>query len=252
MQRILWADDEIEMLQAHILFLREKGYEVETVTNGNDALYQVANNEYDIVLLDETMPGKDGLTTLNEIKDLKPQLPVIMITKNEEESLMEEAIGKRIDGYLTKPVNPSQILMACKKILDRKEIITEKRSEQYARELAELSLSLSENLEMDEWINLAVKMARMDMDLDNTHEQDYRHILYDQRREVNVLFGKYIERHYPQWMRDKERQNRPVLSVDVVTNYIIPRLKQNKKVVFIVIDCLRMDQWFTLEPFFYD
>ncbi|HID40474.1 MAG TPA: response regulator [Calditrichaeota bacterium] len=252
MQRILWVDDEIEMLQAHVIFLQEKGYEVDTVTNGNDAVYQVANNEYDIVLLDETMPGKDGLTTLNEIKDMKPQLPVIMITKNEEESLMEEAIGKRIDDYLTKPVNPSQILMACKKTLDRQEIITEKRSEQYARELAELALSLSDNLKQEEWINLAVKMSRMDMDLDNTHEPNYRQILYDQRREVNVLFGKYIERQYPLWLQDNKMQNRPTLSVDIVANYVIPQLKSNKKVVFIVIDCLRMDQWFTLEPFFYD
>ena len=161
MQKILWADDEIEILQAHVLFLREKGYEVVTVTNGDDAVYQVMNNQYDIVLVDEMMSGKDGLTTLNEIKDYSPQLPVIMITKNEEESLMEEAIGQRIDDYLTKPVNPSQILMACRKLLDKKDIITEKRSQQYAQELAQFATSLMNPLSINDWIEHTIKFFRI-------------------------------------------------------------------------------------------
>jgi DNA-binding response OmpR family regulator len=182
MQKILWADDEIEMLQPHVLFLREKGYDVFTVTNGDDAVYQVKHNEYDIVLLDEMMSGKDGLTTLNEIKDFSPQIPVIMITKNEEESLLEDAIGRRIDDYLTKPVNPSQILMACRKILDRKDIITEKRSQQYAVELSQLSASLMNPLDFKDWVDHAVKFFRMDMDLDTSTDADYRQILYDHRK----------------------------------------------------------------------
>ncbi|MBN2424267.1 MAG: response regulator [Calditrichaceae bacterium] len=251
MQKILWADDEIEILQAHVLFLREKGYIVKTVTNGDDAVYEVKHNDYDMILLDEMMPGKDGLTTLNEIKDLAPQLPVIMITKSEEESLMEDAIGKRIDDYLTKPVNPSQILMACKKILNSKNIISEKRSQAYTNEIARISMSLMDMSGHEDWIDLAIKISRMDMDIDDTSD-NFREILYNQRREVNVEFGKYIEKKYEVWVNNMRNKDRPLFSVDVIPNYIIPRLKSGKQVVFIVIDCLRMDQWFTLEPYFYD
>lgn len=252
MKKILWADDEIDMLQAHVLFLREKGYEVVTVTNGDDAIFQVKGSDYDIVLLDEMMSGKDGLTTLNEIKDIFPHLPVIMITKNEEESLMEDAIGKRIDDYLTKPVNPSQILMACKKILDKRDIIVEKRSRQYAAELSQLSLSLMNPLKADEWIERAMKIFHMDMDLDVSADEDYRQILYDQRKEMNVEFGKYVERNYADWVQKKNNGDSPIFSVDIIPKYIIPQLKQDRKVVFVIIDCLRSDQWLTLEPFFYD
>jgi CheY-like chemotaxis protein len=252
MQKILWADDEIEMLQPHVLFLREKGYDVFTVTNGDDAVYQVKHNEYDIVLLDEMMSGKDGLTTLNEIKDFSPQIPVIMITKNEEESLLEDAIGRRIDDYLTKPVNPSQILMACRKILDRKDIITEKRSQQYAVELSQLSASLMNPLDFKDWVDHAVKFFRMDMDLDTSTDADYRQILYDHRKEMNVEFGKFIERNYASWVKEKDPENRPVFSTDIVKRYAIPELQKNRQVVFVVIDCLRTDQWLTLEPYFYD
>ncbi len=251
MQKILWADDEVELLQAHILFLREKGYDVKTVTNGDDAVYEVSRNDFDIVLLDEMMPGKDGLATLNEIKDLTPQLPVIMITKNEEESVMEEAIGKRIDDYLTKPVNPSQILLACKKILDRKDIITEKRSQSYTSEVSQISFSLMNMSGHSDWIEMANKIFRMDLDLDEGSD-DFREVLYDQRREVNIEFGKYIEKNYAQWVQNMDNPTRPRLSVDIVPDYVIPKLKTNKQVVFIVIDCLRNDQWLILEPYFYE
>jgi len=252
MQKILWADDEIDLLQAHVLFLQKKGYEVDTVTNGDDALEKVKVKEYDIVLLDEMMSGMDGLSTLNEIKNIQPHLPVIMITKNEEESLMEEAIGQRIDDYLTKPVNPSQILMAIKKILDRKDIITEKRSSQYARELAQISTALMNITRPEEWVDLTLKIFNMDIELDTTEDQSFRQVLYDQRNEVNVEFGKYIERHYKNWVQENNPGKRPLLSVDIVKNYMLPRLKENRPVVFLVIDCLRLDQWLTLEPFLND
>ncbi len=252
MPRILWVDDEIELLQAHILFLQDKGYQVVTATNGDDAIFQVKHQDFDLVLIDEMMPGKDGLTTLNEIKDLFPYLPVIMITKNEEESLMEEAIGQRIDDYLTKPVNPSQILMACKKILDRKNIIEEKRSVQYANELNQLSLSLMNPLSSNEWIDLALKLFRMDMELDTIFDQNFRTILNDHRREANNEFGKFVEKNYAHWVHTKEASQRPVFSTDIVSNYLIPRLKEGRQVVFLVIDCLRLDQWLSLEPYFSD
>ena len=252
MHKILWADDEIELLQAHILFLRKKEYEVDTVTNGDDAIFKVRNKNYDIVLLDEMMSGKDGLTTLNEIKDLFPQLPVIMITKSEEESLMEDAIGKRIDDYLTKPVNPSQILLACKKILDKKEIITEKRSASFAGELSKISLSLMNSLDHKQWIEQALKIFQMDIDLDSEDEEDFRKILYDQRREMNVEFGKFVGKKYGKWVNENDRNARPRFSTDIVSDYVIPNLKQGNQSVFMVIDCLRLDQWFVLEEMFYD
>lgn len=252
MQRILWADDEIELLEAHVLFLRKKDYEVDTVTNGDDALYQVKNKSYDIVLLDEMMSGKDGLSTLNEIKDLYPQLPVIMITKSEEESLMEDAIGQRIDDYLTKPVNPSQILLACKKILDKKEIITEKLSERFAQDLTALSVALMNGLNHQQWIEQALKIFQMDIGLDDQNEEEFRQVLSDQRHEMNVEFGKYIGRNYEKWLHHTDKKDRPQFSTDIIANRVIPNLKQNKQTVFMVIDCLRLDQWFVLEEFFYD
>ncbi len=250
MQRILWADDEIEVLQAHVLFLESKGYEVITVTNGDDAVAKINEAPYDIVLLDEMMPGKDGIDTLNEIKDSHPQTPVIMITKNEEESLMEEAIGKRIDDYLTKPVNPSQILMACKKILDKKNIINEKRSQEYAVEISRLSISLMNMNTTQDWIEQAVKIFRMDMELDASTDTDFRQILYDQRKESNKEFCKFVEKNYPLWLAD--RQNSPTLCTDIVPKYIIPHIQKNEKTILVIIDCMRVDQWFMLEPFFYE
>ncbi len=252
MAHILWVDDEIERLQAHILFLQEKGYQVSTATNGEDALYKVKHQDFDLVLIDEMMPGKDGLTTLNEIKDIYPYLPVIMITKNEEESLMEEAIGQRIDDYLTKPVNPSQILMACKKILERKNIIEEHRTQVLSNQMSQLSLALMQPLSTQDWIDLALKMFKLDIDLDGLLDQNLRAILYDHRREMNTEFGKFIEKNYTNWVHNDKHPNRPTFSTDIIKKYILPHLKKGEKIVFIVIDCLRLDQWLTLEPYFSD
>ena len=248
-KQILWADDEIDLLQPHIMFLQSKGYDVDTVTNGDDAIAKVSENNYHIVLLDEMMTGKDGLETLQQIKASSPQTPVIMITKSEEESLMEDAIGQKIDDYLTKPVNPSQILMACKKILDSQEIANEKRSIQYARELQQISTLLLNPLTEDEWIDLNLKLCNLDVELDTLANPAFREILYDHRRECNVEFGKFIEKKYKNWVWD--RRESPLLSVDIVKNYLIPELKKGSKIVFIVIDCMRLDQWLTLETYFY-
>jgi CheY-like chemotaxis protein len=248
-KQILWADDEIDLLQPHIMFLQSKGYIVDTVTNGDDAIAKVSENNYNLILLDEMMTGKDGLETLQLIKSSHPQTPVIMITKSEEESLMEDAIGQKIDDYLTKPVNPSQILMACKKILDSKEIASEKRSVQYAQEFQQISTQLLNPLSEDEWIALNLKLCNLDVELDTLAEPTFREILYDHRRECNVEFGKYIEKKYKSWVGN--RQESPHLSVDIVKNYLIPELRKGSKVVFLVIDCMRLDQWLTLETYFY-
>ena len=249
-KRILWADDEIDMLEPHVMYLRSKGYEVDTVTNGDDAVAKVSNSSYDVVLLDEMMTGMDGLAALEEIKSFSPQTPVIMITKSEEESLMEDAIGQKIDDYLTKPVNPSQILIACKKILDSKSITTEKRSKRYVDDLRELSGRLLEPLDPSDWIDLNLKLFNLDLELDSSSEPEFRQMLYDQRRESNVEFGKFIERNYPGWIH--QGQDAPVLSTDLIRKYVIPELKRGRKIIFMVIDCLRLDQWLTLESYFYD
>ncbi len=249
-KKILWADDEIDLLQPHVLFLESKGYEVDTVTNGDDAISRVSEKSYHIVLLDEMMSGKDGLATLEEIKTISPHLPVIMITKSEEESLMEDAIGQKIDDYLTKPVNPSQILMACKKILDTKTITTEKLSRKYVEELQQLSSHLLNPLDYNDWIDLTIKLCDLDLELDSVTEPEFKQMLSDQRRECNIEFGKYIERKYSNWIW--QREDAPTLSVDLIKKYVMPHIKKGEKIVFLVIDCLRLDQWFTLEPFFYD
>ena len=248
-KQILWADDEIDLLEPHILFLQSKGYDVDTVTNGDDAISRVSEKIYHIVLLDEMMSGKDGLATLQQIKQMSPQTPVIMITKSEEESLMEDAIGQKIDDYLTKPVNPSQILSACKKILDSREITSEKRSRQYAQEFQQISTRLLSPLSQQEWIDLNLRLCHLDVELDSLTEPEFREILYDHRRECNVEFGKFVEKNYKTWINDRGQS--PMLSVDLVEKRILPELKRGKKIVFMVIDCLRLDQWQTLEPFFY-
>ncbi len=249
-QRILWADDEIDLLRPHLLFLQSKGYNIDTVTNGDDAISKVAENFYDIVLLDEMMTGKDGLETLNEIKSLQPQIPVIMITKSEEESLMEEAIGQKIDDYLTKPVNPSQILSACKKLLDRKNITIERKSRQYADEINQISTILMNPLDHQQWIDLYLKLTNWDIELDEVEESQFREILNDQKRECNVQFGKYVEKNYSDWVWGKSPA--PTLSPDLIKKYVIPELKAGKKIIFLIIDCLRLDQWSVLEPHFYN
>ncbi|UCF63675.1 MAG: response regulator [bacterium] len=247
---ILWVDDEIEFLQPHILFLREKNYTVETATNADDAVVIIKKKNIDLVLLDEMMPGKDGLVALGEIKNLKPGLPVIMITKNEEESLMEDAIGSKVDDYLTKPVNPSQILMACKKFLESRDISQRRMTESYSKRMQEISLKLMQPLDFRDWIDIYLKLTDWDLELRGIEEQHMREVIYDQRKECNVEFGKYIEKTYLDWIHDQKE--RPRLSVDIVKDFVYPEMAQGKKVVFMVIDCLRLDQWLTLEPFFYE
>ena len=248
--RILWVDDEVEFLQPHILFLQEKGYEVETATNAEDGLQMIDQSPFDLVLLDETMPGLDGLTALGEIKKKKPGLPVIMITKNEAESLMEDAIGAQINDYLTKPVNPSQILLAAKKILEARNISQKKLTRDYTQELNKINVQLMGNVSPNDWIDIFRKLCTWDVELDSVQDRDLREILYDQRRECNVEFGKYVERYYQSWVADPPEE-RPTLSSDIVKQYIYPELSKGKKVVMIIIDCMRLDQWLTLERFFY-
>lgn len=245
--RILWVDDQIELLKSHVLFLKSKGYEVTTASNGNDALDLVRENDYHIVLLDEMMPGMDGLETLDKIKEINSNLPAIMITKNEEESLMEKAIGSKISDYLTKPVNPSQILMACKKILDKTRISGEHVSRNYMEEFHKISSRLYEDLEMNDWIDIYTKLAKWDLEFDEHPDLGLKETLEDQTRDCNIEFSKYVELNYKKWLTE-DSHLRPILSPDVMKHFVTPRLRNNEKVLFIVIDCMRLDQWFTIEP----
>lgn len=249
--KILWVDDEIELLKSHVLFLRSKGFDVDTVTNGRDAVNKISQGNYDLVLVDEMMPGMSGLETIENIKDENSGLPIVMITKNEEESLMEKAIGRKISDYLTKPVNPSQILMACKKILEQEKISSEHISRSYMKEFREISGRLYGDMDYKDWIDIYSKLAEYEVEFDDHPDLGMKEMLQEQIRNCNVEFGKFIENNYQKWL-EEDIHFRPQLSNDLMSQYILPSLKKNQKVLFIVIDCMRLDQWLTFSPLLYD
>jgi CheY-like chemotaxis protein len=244
-KKILWVDDEIDQLKSQIIFLEEKGYKITPVSNGDDAVKQVEKKTYDLILLDEMMPGKDGLTTLEEIKELNPHVPVIMITKSEEEDLMEQAIGKKIDDYLTKPVNPSQILSAVKKILEAKKIREDHLSKEYLKDFRGISNLLNTQMGWQDWVEIHKTLSEWDLEVENLKDSGLKQTHLDQRKECNLQFGKYIENEYLGWLESKDS---PPLSTDVFKNYLFPVLSQGKSLFFIVIDCMRLDQWLMIEP----
>ena len=244
---ILWVDDEIDLLKPHILYLEERGYTVEKVTNGRDALSATESENFDLVLLDQVMPGMDGISTLREMKEKSPHIPVIMITKNEEEWLMDEAISEKTAGYLTKPVNPSQIFLACKKILEEEKILEEKTASAYLEEFQAIESSLTTASEMDDWWNLYSRLAGWQIELDSRKELGLNDTLDDQLRSANKGFVKYVTDNYRNWIHS-ERDNRPLLSVDVVPDKIISLLNKNEKILFVVVDCFRFDQALGILP----
>jgi DNA-binding response OmpR family regulator len=244
---ILWVDDEIDLLKSNIMFLKQKGYIVYEATNGDDAIHFIKENDIDLVFMDEMMPGKGGLETLVELKDIKPNLPVVMVTKNETESLMEDAIGNKISDYLIKPVNPKQVLLVCKKFLEGKKLKGDRVSRDYIQEFNQISVSLMNDLSWDEWVNIHVKMTNWEIELDEHPELGLKQTAIDQRRECNVEFSKFVEKNYRDWVSKEE--NKPVLSNQLVDKYVIPELNGNKSVFFIVVDCMRLDQWMMMERY---
>src|SRR5262245_12769543 len=244
-RRILWADDEIDLLRPHIKFLEQKGFAVTAVPSGEDALRELATSRYDVVLLDEMMPGQGGLATLGVMESRDLTVPVILVTKSEEESLMNEAIGQRITDYLIKPVNPSQVFLACKRVFESQKIQDTQRARDYVSEMqAWQSLDLR-RLDWEGWTSLAVDVARWDVRFDTAHEEGLEQAHVDFRRSLNIDFGRFIEENYPKWVHGAA--NRPLLSTDVVRHAVAPLLKSGRRTLFIVIDCMRLDQWFTLE-----
>ena len=244
-KKILWVDDEIDLLRSHILFLEDRGYSVSSSNNSLDALELVRNDSFDLVLLDEMMPGKDGLTLLGEIKDLHPALPVIMITKSEEETLMDNAIGKRIDDYLTKPVNPSQILSACKKLLDRQRIRHSQDTQDYVIQAQSIRNLIAGPTTWQDWFEINEKLVRWDLELDQAEDTGLMQSHLGQRQECNTEFVKFVERSYLDWINNDDG---PLLSTDVLSSFVAPELRDGRKVFFIVLDSMRLDQWATFEP----
>jgi CheY-like chemotaxis protein len=247
-KRILWVDDEIELLKSHVLFLQGKGYEVATATNGDDALSLVRDNKFDIMLLDESMPGRGGLETLVEIKESDPSLPVVMITKNEEERLMDNAIGMKIDEYLLKPVSPLQIYSACRRILDASRIQEQRFSPDYIREFNEIGAAMQEDT-WEAWLRIHRRLCAWDHEFDTFRQTGLESTHEDQRLKCAQQFGRFVENHYRNWVASEKR---PAMSVDVFPRFIAPHLQNGEKVFFILIDCVRLDQWMVIEEFLTD
>lgn len=249
--KILWADDEIDLLKPHILFLGEKGYKVLSTQSGDDALDILDAERVDIVLLDENMPGLSGLETLEKIKNKFPSLPVIMITKSEEEYIMEEAIGSKISDYLIKPVNPKQILLSLKKNLDTSRLQSEKATSKYQQEFRQIGMMLGDNLDAEEWTDLYKKLVYWELELEKSKESGMDEVFSMQKTEANAQFGKFIERNYIDWLEHPE--DAPTMSHNLFKKYVIPELKEGKETVFfIVLDNLRYDQWKIIRPLLTD
>jgi CheY-like chemotaxis protein len=249
MQRytILWADDEIDLLKPHILFLQQRGYDITPVNNGSDAVELAEGRAFDIVFLDEHMPGMSGLEALTQIKSNKPNLPIVMITKNEEERIMEDAIGGKIDDYLIKPINPSQILLSIKKILDNKRLVMEKTNSNYQQEFRKISMAFLDDMNHEQWTELYKKLVFWDLQMDEADNRDMAEVLDSQKVEANLNFCRFIKRNYESWLNNPNI-DKPMLSHQLMKKKVLPELSNTVPCFLILIDNLRFDQWKTIEP----
>ncbi|TVR77767.1 MAG: PglZ domain-containing protein [Chitinophagaceae bacterium] len=244
--KILWADDEIDLLKPQILFLEQKGYQVQGINNGSDAIEICKEGKVDVVLLDESMPGLSGLETLAEIKKIKPSLPVVMITKNEAEDLMEDAIGNQIADYLIKPVNPNQILLTLKKLIDNKRLVSAKTNMAYQQEFQKIFMKIQDNPNADEWIDIYKQLIYWELELDKTQSDEMQEVLSMQKQEANVEFGKFIIGNYKKWMQSED--SAPMLSHNLFKKHLLPVLSDDMPTYVILIDNLRYDQWKVIQP----
>lgn len=239
MYKILWVDDEIDLLKPYTLYLKNKGYEVDTATNGQDAIELCEKEIYDIVFLDENMPGLSGLETLSKIKEIRPNIPIVMITKSEEENIMDMAIGNKIADYLIKPVNPSQILMTLKKHIHKRDIINTQTTTSYRQEFMQIGSQLNNTVTYEDWYDLYKKLVYWDFKLTET-DNELRDLLQSQKSEANAFFAKYVKNNYLDWINNPDE--RPLLSTDIFKKRIFPLLDKKEKIFFIVIDNFRYDQ----------
>ncbi|MCG8329958.1 MAG: PglZ domain-containing protein [Chitinophagales bacterium] len=243
---ILWADDEIDLLKPQLMFLEKKGYDVITVTNGYDALEECTDNgDIDIVFLDESMPGITGLETLSKIKEVKPNIPIVMITKNEAENVMEEAIGAQITDYLIKPVNPNQILLTLKKIVDNKRLVREKTTSDYQQEFRQIFMEINSGLDYEEWVDVYRKIINWELKIDASNSEGMSDILSSQKSEANNAFSKYVAKNYLKWI---DKGDGPVMSNNLLRSKVFTQLDHDVPSVLVLLDNLRYDQWKILEP----
>ena len=245
--KILWADDEIDLLKPQILFLESKGYDVEGVTNAYDAIEKIGENDYSIIFLDEQMPGISGIEALSEIKKKKPHLPIVMITKSEEENLMDDAIGSKISDYLIKPVNPNQVWLSVKKILDNKRLVTEKSTMAYQQEFRNIGMMLGDNLSYQEWIDIYQQLVYWELELQGSEDPGISEILSMQVNEANTNFSKFIIKNYSDLLAMANEGNL-TMSHNLMKKEVFPALEGGKPIFFILIDNLRLDQWRTIQP----
>jgi DNA-binding response OmpR family regulator len=245
--RILWVDDEIDLLKPHILFLQEKGYQLDTATNGNDAIDLIQGRHFDLVLLDENMPGLSGIETLNKIRVLNSTIPVVMITKSEEENIMETAIGSKISDYLIKPVNPNQILLSLKKNLDTKKLITRETTSAYQSEFRNLGLEINNARNYADWEDIYRRLVYWELELERSGDAGMSEVFRMQKSEAGLGFSRYIRNNYLSWFTDKSK-DKPLMSPAVFKDKIFPLVESKKKVFVILIDNLRLDQWRFLYP----
>lgn len=243
---ILWVDDEIESLKSQILFLTNKGYSVTSLSNGHDALELLKEKQVDVVLLDESMPGLTGLETLTRIKEQYASLPVVMITKNEAENIMEEAIGGQITDYLIKPVNPNQVLLTLKKIMESKRLVSEKTTTAYQQDFRNLFMALSNNPDHEEWKELYKRLVYWELEMGKSDSSEMMEVLQTQKAEANTEFYKYISRNYANWIKNRDKA--PLLSDKLFGTKVAPYLSKGKPTMLVVVDNLRYDHWKALQP----
>jgi len=243
--KILWTDDEVEALKPHILFLEEKGYEIDTCSNGNDTIDLVRQNQYDLIFLDENMPGLSGIETLRLIREINSTIPVVMITKSDEEELMEAAIGSEIADYLIKPVKPKQVLLVIKKILDQRRLITEKTTTDYRQEFSRISNMIAAASTHNDWKDLYKKLIFWESELEKSTDPGMSEILKTQENDANNSFSKFMINNYLNWM-NPGNTNKPILSANLFNDKIFPRIAENRPLFFILIDNMRFDQWKTI------
>ena len=248
--RILWADDEIDLLKPHLMFLRNKGYELTTANNGSDALALTESEPFDLVILDENMPGLTGLETLSLIKQKQPHLPVIMITKSEEENIMDQAVGSKIADYLIKPVNPNQILLAIKKILHSDRLVADQTSQEYRKDFGNISAQINSATTIDDWYALYDKLVYRELELASA-DTNMGELLEMQKVEANSEFNKFVRRNYERWVTSED-DDAPLMSPKIFSRRVFPLLDKGEKVFFILIDNFRLDQWRTIKPLLTD
>ena len=247
--KILWADDEIDLLKPHIIFLQSKGYDVVTASNGHDAveIYGEQSADIDVVFLDESMPGLTGLEVLPRIKEKNPSVPVVLITKNEAEHVMEDAIGSQISDYLIKPVNPNQILLTLKKLIDNKRLVSERTAMDYQQEFRQIFMQITSGLDHSEWVDAYRKIVNWELRVDANQASTVNEILSQQKEQANTEFAKYVNNNYFDWV-DRNKEVGPVMSHSMMRKHIFPHVSNGTPTIVLLLDNLRYDQWKTIEP----